>query len=374
MIYIFPRPLPGIQEFKDEKYRGRFLQVSVARENFLEKLKREREEAAQQSQAKSAASTSTVPETQPAVALPTLKSTKDDSSSSSSSDDSSSDEETPAKKTATSTSKATNGVKKATKSSSSSSSSSSESEDEDNLILRKKSKAFLENGKIKIDHTVASGSAIHVIEQNPNKSAVKKDLDAKSQKADQKRLQSLNKMKDSYAQQQNAIKQALASVDTAKKSNKIVFSDDEGDSSKSVSKKATGKETAKKAEAPQKKKNLTLFDDDDDEDGGQQDYSKDFAIKEQFQGAKGEKLMRLQSRFQHDSRFKMDARFLDDDAQDDEDGDGEFDGMDVDQGHQTQNGEPEDDERQWQYNILESVMGRKVGQGPPAPSKDSKKK
>lgn len=36
----------GLQEFRDEKFRGRFLQVSVARENFLDKLKREREEAA----------------------------------------------------------------------------------------------------------------------------------------------------------------------------------------------------------------------------------------------------------------------------------------------------------------------------------------
>lgn len=37
--------LLGLQEFKSEKFRGRYLTVSVARENFMEKLKREREES-----------------------------------------------------------------------------------------------------------------------------------------------------------------------------------------------------------------------------------------------------------------------------------------------------------------------------------------
>lgn len=36
-----------MQEFKNEKFRGRFLTVSVARENFMDKLKREREESTQ---------------------------------------------------------------------------------------------------------------------------------------------------------------------------------------------------------------------------------------------------------------------------------------------------------------------------------------
>lgn len=123
------------------------------------------------------------------------------------------------------------------------------------------------------------------------------------------------------------------------------------------------------------KKNLTLFDDGDDNE--HEDYGKDFAIKEQFQGAKGEKLMRLQSRFQNDSRFKMDARFLDDygryhneeEAEEEEGDDYEMNNV-QNNGYQA----PEDDERQWQYNILESVMGKKVNQGPPAPSKDAKKK
>lgn len=44
--------------------------------------------------------------------------------------------------------------------------------------------------------------------QKPNK----KELDEKSKKADQKRLESLKKMKNSYNEQKLAIKKALAGV------------------------------------------------------------------------------------------------------------------------------------------------------------------
>lgn len=154
---------PGLQEFKEEQFRGRFLQVSVARENFLEKLKREREEAALNNPAgavapESANITENVVRAAP-VKLPTLKVKKETAvSSSSSSEESSSDEEVapakPAKPAVTLPVKPTNGVKKkAASSSSSSSSSSSEpesSEDEGNLIMRKKSKMYMENGKVTV--------------------------------------------------------------------------------------------------------------------------------------------------------------------------------------------------------------------------------
>lgn len=47
MISSSPTFSLGLQEFKNEKFRGRYLIVSVARENFMEKLKREREESTQ---------------------------------------------------------------------------------------------------------------------------------------------------------------------------------------------------------------------------------------------------------------------------------------------------------------------------------------
>ncbi len=49
-LIVFVSFFSGLQEFKNEKFRGRFLTVSVARENFMEKLKREREESTQPTQ------------------------------------------------------------------------------------------------------------------------------------------------------------------------------------------------------------------------------------------------------------------------------------------------------------------------------------
>lgn len=224
-----------LQEFKEQQFRGRFLQVTVARENFLEKLKREREEAAQY-KSKKDESNKVQTEIVKAV-LPTLSTGNSSSSESSSSDDSSEDESPPTQSKPVAKQ---NGSKKFKSSSGSSESESDSNENEDNLVLRKKSKIFLENGKvnreflcstlfhsyililmrifslflnyqIKIDRSVSSGEAIHVIEMKTKK-AVKKELDEKSKKADQKRVESLNKMKNSYNEQKLAIKKALAGV------------------------------------------------------------------------------------------------------------------------------------------------------------------
>lgn len=88
-----------LQEFKEQKFQGRFLQVTVARENFLEKLKREREEAAQQSSKKLAnQSKKQSDDNETKVELPTIKANVS-SDSDSSSEDSSSEDEKPATKT-----------------------------------------------------------------------------------------------------------------------------------------------------------------------------------------------------------------------------------------------------------------------------------
>lgn len=199
-----------LEEFKQEKYRGRYLQVTVARENFLEKLKREREEAAQL-QAGKHLHGKNVKATDVAGDLPSFT-TKTDAKSaleSSSSSDDSSDEEIETAKP----SNKLNGTKMQQSSSSSGSSDADADDDDDgnNLVLRKKSKIFMENGRIKIDRNVSGGGAIHVIERTTNKPA-KKSLDEKSQKADQKRIESLKKLKNSYMEQKLAIKNALAGV------------------------------------------------------------------------------------------------------------------------------------------------------------------
>lgn len=65
--------------------------------------------------------------------------------------------------------------------------------------------------QIKIDRAVSSGEAIHIIEQKKPKTN-KNELDERSKQADQKRLESLNKMKNSYNEQKLAIKKSLAGV------------------------------------------------------------------------------------------------------------------------------------------------------------------
>lgn len=149
------------------------------------------------------------------------------------------------------------------------------------------------------------------------------------------------------------------------KSNKIVFDDDEDDyggkSTPSIRNQIVKKlSEAKQNERKTTTKKPTLFDDNDSD--GDADFERNFEIKEQFEGEKGEKLRRLQDRFQGDNRFKMDSRFLEDDG----------DGNDKDVATQmhsdkrtnderTENIETnESDERQWQMKILESVMGKRI--------------
>lgn len=151
--------------------------------------------------------------------------------------------------------------------------------------------------------------------------------------------------------------------DTSKRNNKIVFDDDDvGESSKSAQKPSTA--TKSKEKTPQKP---ALFDDNDEDDA--ESYKNDFKIKEQFQGAKGERLMRLQSRFQSDQRFNMDAKFLEDDA----DYGHQESRQKSHNGHEAQDDVEEDDERQWQYDILESVIGKKIRHSEP-PKDPAKKK
>lgn len=109
-------------------------------------------------------------------------------------------------------------------------------------------------------------------------------------------------------------------------------------------------------------KKQQLFDDENDGNNSMDDdYTANFQIKEQFQGEKGRKLMKLQNRYQGDSRFKLDSKFMENDSENEND-----------EGNMTRRTEfnsqqnidetvdDEENERKWQYNILEGVVGKKL--------------
>nr|CAI5818044.1 unnamed protein product [Callosobruchus analis] len=110
--------------------------------------------------------------------------------------------------------------------------------------------------------------------------------------ANLKRLQSLKRLKSQYQNKKLLIKTALSNVDSKPK-NKIIFEETDDLPHKIRIKSKQGK-------------TRPLFDELEDED-----FTANFAIKEQFQGLEGQKLLQLQSKYKHDKRFVLDSRFLD---------------------------------------------------------------
>lgn len=68
-------------------------------------------------------------------------------------------------------------------------------------------------------------------------------------------------------------------------------------------------------------------------------------------GKKGEKLAKMQSKQSLDPRFRIDAKFVEEDEEDNDD-------------NEANDNEAEPDERKWQMNILEQVVGAKVDTKP----------
>lgn len=138
--------------------------------------------------------------------------------------------------------------------------------------------------------------------------------------------------------------------------------DDEVTTVKKPKQKTKGPKSQASQNDESASKKPSLFNDNEESDENAEDYSQDFQIKEQFFGEKGQKLMKLQSRFQGDNRFKMDSKFLDDSDNDEMDNDANqrktASELNASEGKEGETAE--DDERRWQYNILESVMGKKV--------------
>lgn len=175
------------------------------------------------------------------------------------------------------------------------------------------------------------GDAIHIIEKSKKQEAKQFD-DDKSKEADRRRMESLAKMKTSYDQKKMAIKNALKVDSTTANANKIRFSDAEDEPVPTVA----GTKLTVNA-----KRKQPLFGDDDENDDD--DFASRFDVKEEYQGVRGAKLQKLNARHKADGRFEMDASFL----------------PDADE-NEPVIGKPIDDEREWQYGILERVIGHKL--------------
>ncbi|XP_049536289.1 probable RNA-binding protein CG14230 [Anopheles darlingi] len=284
-----------IKEFREQKYKGAFLNVSRAKESFLDRLKREREEAGAQKQNKNVTTSSVDPVKQPndtksskatREELPTLPSLRQaDESSSSESSDSESDKEEeveePSKKPTAPNHAPTSGPE-------------SNKKQEPELVKKWNQETYIEHGKLKI--VSITGQVKEVIDRSKthkNRSADGKQLSEKARIADEKRKQGLTKLSSAYEQQKLAIKNALSGEGIGSK-RKIAFSDDEAEDSTHAG-----------------KRKLALFDGDGDGDEGDDGFEGNFRVRKQLSGPEGQKLYEMQTAYQGDNRFRLDDRFLD---------------------------------------------------------------
>ncbi|XP_017016058.2 probable RNA-binding protein CG14230 [Drosophila takahashii] len=194
------------------------------------------------------------------------------------------------------------------------------------LITKKRAAHSMHNGRIVIqqEHDV---KPLHIIEQH--RKPAKLQADAQVSQAEQKRKESLNKMRQGHQQKKTAIQQALSAISVdGGQAKRIKFSDPEEE------------EDAK----PAKKQKRDLFEgDDEDED----EEAAEHIVLPQHKGKKGERLVEMQSKQSIDPRFRITSNFVDEEEDEEEEEAGD-------------QPEPEESERKWQMNILEQVVGHKI--------------
>ncbi|RZF41358.1 hypothetical protein LSTR_LSTR000072 [Laodelphax striatellus] len=146
---------------------------------------------------------------------------------------------------------------------------------------------------------------------------------------EQRRLKSLEEKMKLVSDRKLAVKAALSSVDSGNRKNKIIFKDDdddnEGDGVGSFDEPENLIHASKQghtagtsnSDTLNKERN-NLFDDDSD-DSDEETPNSRFEIKEHFDGKKGQKLLKLQSKYGNDSRFALDQRFAESSSSDDDD-------------------------------------------------------
>ncbi|XP_063238437.1 nucleolar protein 8 isoform X2 [Bacillus rossius redtenbacheri] len=157
--------------------------------------------------------------------------------------------------------------------------------------------------------------------------------------SEQKRLQAVARKKRLFNEQKRLVRAALASVDGRLTLNKKIVFDDDGVSA-----------VVQEAKRPGPAAGPALF---EDEEGGGSADDDTLTINRHFEGEQGRQLLELQARYGNDERFRLDGRFRDDGPARDDDEEEE---------------EVVEDERAQNLRILGAVLGREL------PLSDSKKR
>ncbi|XP_072389078.1 probable RNA-binding protein CG14230 [Diabrotica undecimpunctata] len=309
-------------DFSKGKWFGQRVMLQIARESFLDRLKRER-----QSQPSNIPKVETTSEEKPSLPekkingiskyTPKKHVSSDSDSSSTSSSESEDEEEKP--KLVNKNQKSVDIVKE------------SQYHDPDFKIKNNRGKVLNANS-LKIE-SVGKEPIIKIEKQN-------KKTPINTSDANIKRLKSLKNLKQGYQNQKSLIQAALSNVDSKPK-NKIIF-DDAEDISNNKTTSYSNKHQNKIAEDKK-----SLFNGSESEE----EFEPSFSVKEHFQGTEGQKLLELQSKYKNDKRFTLDARFLNDDKIEQQNLENSI--------NETEDISLEEEKRQ-EYAILEKVLGKKV--------------
>lgn len=272
----------GLNELNWQKLHGSKLRVSVAKESFLDRLKREREEVQQRERDHHKANE------RPSSSQLLVQSSQNKRRVFGEDEEIGDDEVAP-----------------------------------ELLMTKKRAANTLYNGRIVIQQE-PDVKPLHVIEQQ--RKPAKKQADATVSQAEQKRKESLLKMRQEHLQKKSAIQQALAGISV------------DGGQAKRIKFSYAEDEVEKPAQKP--KKDLFENEDEDEED--------EEIVLPQHKGKKGERLVELQSKQSLDPRFRITANFVEDQEGEEEEPEDE---------------KPQESERNWQMGILEQVVGRKLTSG-----------
>ncbi|XP_046735034.1 nucleolar protein 8 [Diprion similis] len=212
-------------------------------------------------------------------------------------------------------------------------------------IVRRPSRKFFNID----DQEVTNLDIIHemipekVVDSQPKK-IVQHDyvVEKKINVSDEKRLKSLKERKMAFKTKENLIRQALNSVDQKSVSRKKIFSDD--------------LESFDETSVEMKKKKRLFNDDDDDEGGGEILENGEFKIPKNI----NKKLQTLQQNYGNDKRFTLDNRFIEAEDNVEVNNPDSLSGL--------------DQERDWQLDILQSVLGKPMRSSRIDKSVDKRKK